>query len=214
MNTKTPAVVTTITAIVADVRALASAYRAQEGAAAKAAAAVRTIGAKVKADQVDSAAAQIKTALEPVLSIGSLKVEVSRIKGVLRAMAGGFKPEEGESLRAMYERGGKGNGRQKSGARHDKPESKKAAKPDAQTPAANLADMSDDTRRETLALAIWGYCEPALIAAIEVAETHASEFMEWAAKLQQKAATDSPVKSTKPATKTTTKRATKQRKAA
>jgi hypothetical protein len=50
------------------------------------------------------------------LTEGSFKVYMSNIRGVIRAMVEGYKPKDGQSLRAMYDNAPKGTGRQKAPA--------------------------------------------------------------------------------------------------
>lgn len=109
------------------------------------------------------------------LSEGSVKVYLSNIRGVLRAMVGGYTPKAGAGLRAMYDAAPKGSGRQRAGARHgtDKADGDDKAE-DAPTPVASKAD----TKRESI-VALFGHCDDALMAAIEWAAKNETSFVRY-----------------------------------
>lgn len=165
-------VTVSITAIAADVRALVSAYGAVEKAAVKVANAVRAIGNKITPDQLNDAASMIKTALEPVLSESSLKSETTRIKGVLRAMVGGYEPDENMGLRAMYNEAGKGTGRQKAGARH-------GGKSDGGNAEPITVKATPEQQREIAIRTLFGHHDAALASAIEWAVSHEAQFVAY-----------------------------------
>lgn len=111
------------------------------------------------------------------LAEGSVKVYLSNIRGVIRAMVAGYAPKAGMGLRAMYDAAPKGTGRQKAGARHstdkaDKGEANESAMP---APAASRGDAKRDA-----IVALFGHCDDELMAAIEWAVKNEPSFVKYA----------------------------------
>lgn len=113
------------------------------------------------------------------LTEGSFKVYMSNIRGVIRAMVGGYAPKDGQSLRAMYDAAPKGTGRQavKTGARHD---TDKAAKDDGEgaddAPVAPATPSKADAKRAAI-LTLFGHCDDEMVASIDWAISHEARFL-------------------------------------
>lgn len=123
------------------------------------------------------------------LTEGSFKVYMSNIRGVIRAMVAGYKPKDGQSLRAMYDAAPKGTGRQavapKTGARH----TAVAASSDDDgvrigsdgsvitkvAPVATAAP-SDAERRHAAMIVLFGHADDELDACLSWARTHEMRF--------------------------------------
>jgi hypothetical protein len=104
------------------------------------------------------------------LSEGSFKVYLSNIRGVLRAIVDGYKPEAGASLRAMYDAAPKGKGRQKSGARTE-------PKGDDAGETGAVTVLSESESRRAAMLVLFGHADDELDAALSWAASHEVRFM-------------------------------------
>lgn len=119
------------------------------------------------------------------LTEGSTKVYLSNIRGVLRAIVGGWKAPKGDmTLRAMYEAAPKGTGRQKA--------PKTGARPNDGTKAGgDASDEGDDVNDEIESLAtakpadakhaamvaLFGHADDELAAALQWAAQHELRFL-------------------------------------
>lgn len=115
------------------------------------------------------------------LTEGSLKVYLSNIRGVLRAMVDGYKPKDGQSLRSMYEAAPKGTGRQsvKTGARPNDGKAV-AVDHDAETRDVVVVPTAAPTaaeRKHAAMVVLFGHCDDEMLAAMTWAAQHESRFM-------------------------------------
>lgn len=119
------------------------------------------------------------------LTEGSFKVYMSNIRGVIRAMVEGYAPNDGQSLRAMYDAAPKGTGRQKAtGARVTK---------NGQEGTATASDDADDTegapmptkavsaaeRRHAAMVVLFGHADDELDAALSWAAKNELSFVRY-----------------------------------
>jgi hypothetical protein len=118
------------------------------------------------------------------LTEGSVKVYLSNMRGVLRAMAGGWKAPKGDmTLRAMYEAVPKGTGRQKAtGARPT--DGTKAAADGAETDEDDAGDaiaapkaLSKADAKKAAMVALFGHADDELLAALDWAAAHEMRFL-------------------------------------
>lgn len=124
------------------------------------------------------------------LTEGSVKVYLSNIRGVLRAIAGGWKAPKGDmTLRAMYEAAPKGTGRQKvqpkTGARpndgtkaidHDAATRGEGGEDGDEAPAPVAAVKPADAKRAAT-VALFGHFDDELLAALQWAAQHEVRFL-------------------------------------
>lgn len=122
------------------------------------------------------------------LTDGSFKVYMSNIRGVIRAMVQGYKPKDGQSLRAMYDAAPKGNGANKGNttARAPRPtDGTKAADESGDdvtsvkaaplpTAAASLAE-----RRHAAMVVLFGHADDELDAALTWAAKNELSFVRY-----------------------------------
>jgi hypothetical protein len=120
------------------------------------------------------------------LTEGSFKVYMSNIRGVCRAMIDGYKPKDGQSLRAMYDAAPKGTGRQKApavktGARHagDKVESDDGE--DGGVVASAPAPVTKADARRAAMMVLFGHADDELDAALTWAAAHEVRFVGFVA---------------------------------
>ena len=186
---KTQETIVAIPALAPAVKTLASAYKKAESAQASIGAAVINAAAVVKLEQVETFVHMVRTALDGVMTEGSIKVEATRIRRVLTCIIdGSLSPETGATLRAMY------NECPKDSAKGGRKGVTKLPNPANET--VNMADDGDDgddgddtpvatleSRAEKVKAAItliFGYSEPALIDAVKFASANVPEFLKWA----------------------------------
>jgi hypothetical protein len=149
----------------------------------------RAAGAAIKknADLVDPFVDACKQMCGAVgLTEGSVKVYLSNIRGVLRAMAGGWVAPKGDmTLRAMYEAAPKGTGRQKAqktGARPN--DGVKAVAGDADEEGDDGADSATPAAaakpvdpKHAAMVALFGHADDELAAALQWAAQHEMRFL-------------------------------------
>lgn len=118
------------------------------------------------------------------LTEGTVDKTLSHLRGVVRAILNGYEPEEGLSLRAMYEAipkdAGKGGRKPRQPASGTKPASK-GAEPAKATPAT----------KADLVRALFGHMDDELMSAVEYAVKHEAMFTAWA-RASAKAAQSQP----------------------
>lgn len=119
------------------------------------------------------------------LTEGSFKVYMSNIRGVIRAMIDGYEPQDGQSLRAMYDAAPKGKGANKGntvkgGARHNTKAADVETDDDADEVSAPVkataAPSKADARRDAMVL-LFGHCDDELDAAVQWAAAHEPRFI-------------------------------------
>lgn len=139
------------------------------------------MGAVKAPDMVDPFIDACKQMCDSVgLTEGSFKVYMSNIRGVLRAIVGGWKAPKGDmTLRAMYEAAPKGTGRQKAtGARPN----------DGTKATAESSDDGDDVTDEIESLAKAAPVKPAdakhaaMVALFGHADDELAAALQWAAQ--------------------------------
>lgn len=140
---------------------------------------------KKNPDQIDPFMDACRKLCESVgLSEGSFKVYMSNIRGVIRAMVGGYAPKAGASLRTMYNDAPKGTGRQsvKPGARHATDKAASAAESD------DMDDEGDDSAapaapkvdaKAAAVTALFGHCDDELLAALAWAAKNEMLFLNY-----------------------------------
>lgn len=116
------------------------------------------------------------------LTEGSVKVYLSNIRGVLRAMAGGWKAPKGDmTLRAMYEAVPKGTGRQKATGPRQNMKGEPADTSDdegddvAETNAPATVRPID--AKKAAMIALFGHADDELLAALDWAAQHEMRFL-------------------------------------
>jgi hypothetical protein len=118
------------------------------------------------------------------LTEGSFKVYMSNIRGVLRAMvANGYKPKDGQSLRAMYDAAPKGNGANKGNTTARAPrqtDGTKEATDGAATATAQPAKVQTtaDARRAAMVV-LFGHADDELDAALAWAAKNELSFVRY-----------------------------------
>jgi hypothetical protein len=125
------------------------------------------------------------------LTEGSLKVYLSNIRGVIRAMIVGYKPKAGQTLRSMYEAAPKGTGRQRAGtgARHstDKPTRTASGASGDDGEGEDMDDgektapapISQAQKRKDATVALFGHYDDELAAALEWASKNELAFVRY-----------------------------------
>lgn len=109
------------------------------------------------------------------VSEASVKVYMSHIRAVLRAMCDGYAPAKGATLRQMYEAVPKGTGRSKAtGARTPKGETAEPSDGDVGETAKPRAMTTAD-----VALFLFGHCDDQLTAALEWAKANEASFVRY-----------------------------------
>lgn len=136
------------------------------------------------------------------LTGGSVKVYLSNMRGVLRAMLAGWVPDAGiETLRAMYDAipdAHRGQGANKGGGKRAArvPGTTVAIGADGKavdTATGKPAETAGDARRAAIT-ALFGFYTPELADAIEYAKDHAGIFQTWAKASAKAAQTVQPLK--------------------
>ena len=132
-------------------------------------------GIKITADAVPAFQNAVAAGLAGRVAEGTAKVYTSRIGGVLRALAGGWKPgKDVTSLSALYASAPKGSGANKGGRpRKSVSETTEPSNPDK---GKNATVPS----REAAIKVLFGHVDTDLIAAVEYAVAHELMFMNWA----------------------------------
>lgn len=223
-NTKSAAVVTEVPALRKHVTALKAAYAGQIKWTAKVAEVIVAAGRDMSVEQVESFISMIEPVLAQFIAAPSVKVEKTRIRGVLKAAASGH-DFKAESLRGMYEEtkgtAEDGKGGRKTGAKLPNPaeDAEDADKPEATIVTLTKAEKKALDVNAAITL-LFGTCTPELLAAVEYAVSQSGLFMSWAsssvkaaqlAELEKLAAQKPAIV---PKAAPVAKRATRQRKAA
>lgn len=131
------------------------------------------------------------------LTDGSFKVYMSNIRGVVRAMVDGYKPKDGQSLRAMYDAAPKGKGANKGNTSARKP---RPADGTAQTETGSVGDGDESVaasysrvkatplptagasvaeRRHAAMIVLFGHADDELDAALTWAAKHELSFVRY-----------------------------------
>lgn len=124
------------------------------------------------------------------LADGSVKVYLSNMRGVLRAMIGGWSPDAGMGLRAMYDAAPKGTGRQKATGpmvRMQAParaSANETADDDAEesstpAPAPAPAKQSPAEIRRAAIVALFGHFDESLDAMMDYIVEHETKALRW-----------------------------------
>lgn len=132
---------------------------------------------------------------------GSVKVYLSNMRGVLRAMVAGYRPAEGAGLRAMYDSAPKGTGRQKAtGPRHTAPkagatgEDEGDAAGESETaPAPAKAPSKAEVRRAAI-VALFGHYDDEIDALVDFIVEHEAMALRWVAGEVQAARKAAPMR--------------------
>lgn len=111
------------------------------------------------------------------VSAESLKVYLSQIRGVIRAMWQGYKPAPDAALGAMYKDAPKGKGRQSDGAGKRGTDKAKAG----ETPDGDTVELTPEQKTELAIRWLFAMHTPELAQAIEYARHNTGLFMTWAA---------------------------------
>lgn len=216
-SNKPAAVVAEVPALRKHVVALRAAYAGQTKWTAKVAEVIVAAGRDMSADQVESFINMIEPVLAQFIAASSVKVEKTRIRGVLKAAASGHE-FKAESLRGMYEEtkgtSEDGKGGRKTGAQLPQgPEGE--ANADGKIVTLTKAEKVALDRNAAITL-LFGTCTPELLAAVDYATSHSGLFMSWAGasvKAAQLAELEK-LAAQKPIVVAPAKKATRQRKAA
>ena len=138
-------------------------------------------GIKITADAVPAFQAAVAAGLAGRVAEPTAKVYTSRIGGVLRALASGWKPaKDCTSLSALYAAAPKGSGKNKGG--RPRKDASAEGEADATTEPANPDKGKNATvpSREAAIKVLFGHVDTDLVAAVEYAVAHELMFMNWA----------------------------------
>lgn len=115
------------------------------------------------------------------LTDGSVKVYLSNMRGVLRAMCAGWKPKADQTLRSMYDEAPKGTGRQKAmGPRQHvaAPEGGEDGDDDAAAPVVAKAPTKAELRRAAI-VTLFGHYDDSIDALMDYVVTNESKALRW-----------------------------------